>query len=221
MLPMAAGAAEHDVGVWPGLAARRRWADDLQARYGGGHPFVGEGHHRHLLEALPQDVRIEDLRLFESCAFALAKPDAVAEGKLEALCRWLDGSGFEICHLEGIFTPREQQFEDLYKFNLMNRALQNEPATWWLNRRVYTLGPSVLLLVRSRDPATAVYGRLQQAKGPADPRAGGAGQLRYELGAANKALNLLHCSDNPAVALREFLIFRSAAGHCQLKCTGR
>jgi nucleoside diphosphate kinase len=145
-----------------------------------------------------------------SLIFVLIKPDAVASGKATEVLARLVRSDFIPLDMQVNFLPHEQQFEELYKFNLTLKNSQNQISSWWLNRKTYTAGPSITLLMHHRRLAgLALYEVFKELKGPSSPLRGRPGQIRYDLGACNKAMNLIHAADDPFSSLREFLCFRS------------
>jgi hypothetical protein len=53
----------------------------------------------------------------------------------------------------------------------------------------------------------SAHARVAALKGPSNPYRGEPGQLRFELGACNRAINLIHAADDPLSTARELLIF--------------
>jgi nucleoside diphosphate kinase len=163
------------------------------------------------LEQLRDQLSPAALKHLRQVTFALLKPDAIASGKLKSAIHWLDAHGFALLDVHPIWGPEEWQFEALYQYNLTLRNEQNQISSWWINRRLYTMGPSVCLVLAMKEPqhGSCIYRTLATAKGPSNPLACSPGQLRYDLAASNLAMNLFHCADDPISSAREFLIFQS------------
>ncbi|GGM89431.1 hypothetical protein GCM10011609_27890 [Lentzea pudingi] len=137
--------------------------------------------------------------------FVMVKPDAVASGKGDAVCSALQDAGARFLHVAPTFGAGERTFEELYKFNLTVRNEKNMVGAWWLNRRVYSMGPSIAALLHL--PGGTGHDRLTALKGPSNPYRATPDQLRGRLGGTNLALNLVHSSDDPLSTAREFLLF--------------
>lgn len=152
-----------------------------------------------------------DWARLEQLVFAILKPDAVAGGLTRPILEWLQSRGYAVRYADVLWNPKERQFEELYKFNLTIRNDQNQLGSWWLNRQLYTLGPSVLLLLEGGPHAGQVYQSIAADKGPSDPLKAREGQLRHDFRATNMTMNLFHCADDPFSTVREFLIFRDVA----------
>jgi nucleoside diphosphate kinase len=194
------------VSLVPPLAESEVTLDRIVVDHAARSYFLKAGHHVPFLAANP--LADWELATLETTAFALIKPDAVASGLTGPICDWLEARGYEIAYADGLWRPREHQFEALYQFNLTLRNSHNQLASWWLNRQLYTLGPSVLLLLRRPGRESSVYSALVSDKGPSDPFRGRPGELRHDFTACNMTMNLFHCSDDPISTAREFLIFR-------------
>lgn len=148
------------------------------------------------------------------CVFIMLKPDALVEGKHAALLKAMASAGWQLVHAQATLTAGAEHFESLYQYNLTVRNEQNMVGAWWLNARVYTMAPSVALLYRvppDRSRGITSHQVVKKRKGSSDPFVGRAGELRWEVGGTNMALNLLHASDDPLSTLREFLLFGSGA----------
>ena len=172
--------------------------------------FVREGYYREVIECVNANFNRAIWSPLSSVIFVMIKPDAVASGKADEVLTRLIRNDFILLDMQINFQPHEQQFEELYKFNLTLKNSQNQIASWWLNRRTYTAGPSITLLMRHRTLAgLALYETFKELKGPSSPLMGRPGQIRYDLNACNKAMNLIHAADDPFSSLREFLCFRS------------
>jgi nucleoside diphosphate kinase len=185
--------AMDDLHTWlyePSYFADSKWAG----------PLVGT-----LAAALPS----EALRELKCTAFAIVKPDAVTAGKTADVIAHLRANQLEPIEAEPLWNPQVRQFEELYKFNLTVYNEQNQIGSWWLNSQVYVMGPSLLLMLRSLASPHETHRLLTALKGPSTPYLGKPGQLRYDLRACNRSLNMLHCADDPVSSAREYLIFRT------------
>lgn len=143
--------------------------------------------------------------------FVLIKPDAVIAGKTPALLAALHTAGLRIAAWQPVTQPHESQFEELYRFNLAKRALGAEPVGWWLNRRLYTLGESLALLLQMPDAHADAAAHMTALKGPSHPWLCQPGQLRHTFCASNLAMNLIHSSDDAAATTREARLFGEPA----------
>jgi nucleoside diphosphate kinase len=143
------------------------------------------------------------------CVFLMLKPDALVSGKYEPLLAGMADLGWQIIHAQATLTAGQQHFEELYKYNLTIRNEQNMMCAWWINARLYAMGPSVALMVRvpPRPDGLSAHQQVKRLKGPSNPFKGSPGELRWEAGGTNLALNLLHSADDPISSAREFLIF--------------
>lgn len=146
----------------------------------------------------------------ENMAFILFKPDAVKSGNVEPIIERLLSKGFEFRYVDVIISPQEYMFESLYKFNLTLNNSQNQIESWWINRKLYTSGESVIALVTHKSlSGLPLYKSLSSIKGPSTPYLTKPGQVRHDYSACNTAINIMHCSDDPVSSIREFLIFKS------------
>lgn len=155
--------------------------------------------------------RIPDTPLdrLRECVFMLLKPDALVSGRSEALLAGMAKAGWQIIHAEATLTGGQKNFEELYQYNLTIRNEQNMMCAWWINARLYAMGPSLALLVRVPPAPSGLTAHQQVAllKGSSNPYKCSPGELRWEGGGTNLALNLLHSADDPISTAREFLIF--------------
>ncbi|GAB2521888.1 nucleoside-diphosphate kinase [Nocardiopsis aegyptia] len=173
--------------------------DSYLARLGDGET-VWASVRGHLSEA--QAMRLKD------CVFIMLKPDAIESGRHEAVLAGMKAAGWQLLHAHTVLSFGPRHFEDLYKYNLTVRNEHNMMGVWWLNGRLYAMGPGVALMFRI--PPTAdrtAHQRVKDLKGVSDPFAGSPGELRWEARGSNTALNLLHAADDPISTAREFLIF--------------
>lgn len=171
--------------------------------------FVNNGFHHELLNDIGQRLTTAETEHLQYLSFVLLKPDAVMSGKAKQVIDFLEHSGLNVVDVSALLQPHPSQFEQLYKFNLTRYNQQNMLGAWWLNRRLYEMGPSLLLVVRSRGGRCTAHTIVSTLKGPSSPYQGRVNELRYELGASNRSINLMHSSDGPISTVREFLIFHS------------
>jgi len=197
---------------------RETGSDQVRSRFPG--YFVQSGHHVKLIDDLRRLRCPVNQEEFERTVFCIVKPDGVASGLLLDISDWWSGKGFQIDHVLPIWRPQERNFEELYKFNLTLRNSQNQLGSWWMNRKVYTMGPSIgLLLSREGQAGAELYEAVAELKGASDPFVGRPGELRFDLGAPNATMNLFHCADDPISSVREYLIFAGVSGLRNLSMT--
>lgn len=183
--------------------------DEIPTRFATQSYFLRTNLHQEFVSYLKKSLPQQAFDTCEHIALVLLKPDAVCADKHFPILERLMENGYNILYGDFIQDPKERMFEELYQYNLTLRNEQNQIASWWINRRLYTTGPSILLLVshnRMRD--VDLYADLIRMKGPSDPFKTIPGQIRCDFGGCNMAMNLIHCSDDPVSSLREFLIFR-------------
>lgn len=162
---------------------------------------------------LSRRIPVNLLGRLRECVFMMLKPDALISGRHKILLKGMAAAGWQLIHAQATLTAGERHFEELYQYNLTIRNEQNMMCAWWINARLYTMAPSVVLVYRVPDTASGLsaHQQVKQLKGPSNPFTGAPGQLRWEAGASNIALNLLHSADDPISTAREFLIFGTAA----------
>jgi nucleoside diphosphate kinase len=165
-----------------------------------------------LLDLLKSQISEEDLLELKKLAFILIKPDAVISGKVNEILQFLYDRDIVVFELMTNLQTTSQQFEELYKFNLIQLNKLNMSGCWWLNSEIYMQCPSIILLVydkqaRNNDLQKTVHEKICTLKGPSNPLMCEPGQIRYDLNACNRAINLIHCSDDPLSTAREYLIF--------------
>lgn len=141
--------------------------------------------------------------------FCLLKPDALAAAKVQDIVDYLEGTGFRVLDCRVCWQTHPRQFERLYTYNIDKWSDPRVSASWWLHIEYFTSGPVVTLLLFDVTPASgkSTYQRLGALKGPANPADRAPGQLRYELNATNRMINLFHAADDPSSTAREYLIF--------------
>jgi nucleoside diphosphate kinase len=160
-------------------------------------------------ELLPPEL----VGLLSECVFMMIKPDALAEGKHDVLLAAMRRAGWKLLYSQATLAASLQHFEELYKYNLTIRNEQNMVGAWWINAPLYEMAPSIALVFYIPDDRSGLtaHQRVKALKGASNPFAGKAGEIRWEAGATNLALNLLHSADDPISTVREFLIFSTAA----------
>lgn len=160
-------------------------------------------------ETVRRRVPNEPLDRLRECVFMLVKPDALVSGRSEALLAGMARAGWQVIHAEATLTAGQRHFEEVYQYNLTIRNEQNMMCAWWINSRLYAMGPSVALLVRvpSAPSGLTAHQQVKLLKGSSNPYKCSPGELRWEGGGTNLALNLLHSADDPISTAREFLIF--------------
>ncbi len=187
------------------------WHQLYEPSYFSGSPIA-----RQLLSELTLSIPPENLAQLKTLAFVIVKPDAIVSGKCSAVIEYLRRSGLKAVEATPLLAPALRDFEELYKFNLTLRNEQNQIGSWWVNCQLYTLAPSLLLMLECPGNPANVHQILGSIKGPSSPHAGRRGQLRFDLRACNKALNMIHCSDDPLSTAREYLIFNPLGNLRQL-----
>jgi nucleoside diphosphate kinase len=142
-------------------------------------------------------------------AFLVLKPDAVSAGLTWPIIARLKAAGHCIVDAFVAANAGLAQFEELYKYNIALGLLGRRPSSnWWLNGQLFEMGRVVCVLTVLPDGPDP-WGELATLKGPSNPLAATMGQLRADFGAANRALNLIHASDNSVCSVREYLLFHS------------
>jgi nucleoside diphosphate kinase len=134
----------------------------------------------------------------------------VASGKTTALLGFLRAHDIAILDFHVCLQTRLRDFEELYKFNLTRYNEQNMLGSWWLNNQVYMAGASVAVLVFQTVPSNeGVHTAVGRLKGASSPFLAMPGELRYDLKASNRSINLIHTADDPLSTAREVLLFQS------------
>ncbi|MFI0450659.1 nucleoside-diphosphate kinase [Actinomadura sp. 6N118] len=172
--------------------------------------------------SLCEDISPALLARLAECVFVMLKPDALATGKHQTMLDRMASAGWRILYAQAALTASARHFEELYKYNLTVRNEQNMLGDWWINARLYGMSPSLVLLLQVPPGiGRTAHQEVKSRKGPSNPFAGAPGQLRWEAGATNLALNLLHTADDPISSAREFLIFGSTQdlGHALARAT--
>ncbi|MFD8337929.1 nucleoside-diphosphate kinase [Streptomyces solisilvae] len=157
---------------------------------------------RHIPEAL--------ITRLKECVFVMLKPDALQSGRHKEVLSEFARAGCFLLYAHTTLSASERHFEELYKYNLTIRNEHNMIGAWWINSPLYSISPSVALMfwIPPQGEITA-HQQVKHLKGPANPFHGSPGELRRKAGGTNRALNLMHASDDPISTAREFLIFDS------------
>ncbi|MBB4041643.1 nucleoside diphosphate kinase [Microvirga flocculans] len=174
----------------------------------GSNYYVDGGFHEEMLGSLNGLLGEDLVPALGSLAMLLLKPDAIRSGKADGILAAIFDKGYHAVAALPVLNPRERYFEDLYKFNLTLRNSQNQIASWWVNRQLYTMGPSLIMVVTRPGPLPAsLHAELASLKGPSNPYQARPGDLRYDFAGCNRSVNLIHTSDDPVSMARELLIF--------------
>ena len=148
---------------------------------------------RFLSEA--EDEHIKSLQYF---SFAMIKPDAFARGLAPEIVERLR-ENFIIGAVK-LTEMDAQMIDELYMF-----VKQRYRDSWWIMPKVFSQAPVVAIMLVSESGESCL--KLRELVGPTTPEAGKPGNLRYDMKGANRALNIIHASDDPASAIREALVF--------------
>ncbi len=144
---------------------------------------------------------IEQLPRF---SFAMIKPGAYLRGLAPEVISRLRENGFKVM-LMTVKKMSSKEIDDLYMF-----VKEKYQESWWIMPKVFNMAP-VVPMVLAGDPQEHEHlsSRLRKLVGPTTPEVGSKGNIRYDLKGANRVLNIIHASDDPASALREALVFFS------------
>jgi nucleoside diphosphate kinase len=165
-----------------------------------------------LLHALPQDDWAIPRKLLDQfpagsrrTAFLLIRPEAVLQGMVPAILNWLSPHGFSVTDIR-VVQPHPRQLEELYRYTQVRLMDSGSRPLWWYMPRYYRLGPAVAVLLHRDGPEGAAE-RLTQIKGPSNPALSSPGMLRYDFGAQNMVMCVVHASDIAESATREACLF--------------
>ncbi|MFE3760187.1 nucleoside-diphosphate kinase [Streptomyces sp. NPDC059104] len=145
----------------------------------------------------------ERVRPWQSAMFSVIAPDAVRRHLARPILERLRASGLRVVgwcpaeitpvHLDGLYEQQLVSSTHAYRY----RALDTR----------YRLGTSIALRLAPSEPDPGPiedwYRRLKTIKGPSHPADATPGCIRYDFGAVNTVLSLLHASDDPELAARE------------------
>ena len=128
--------------------------------------------------------------------FAMIKPQAVANGHVDAIVNRIEKEGFTVVEKQQLQLTREKA-EELY-------AIHSERSFFQEMLNDITSGP-VVIMVLEKDDAIKAWRDLMGATNPADAAEG---TLRKEFG-ESIGHNAVHGSDSPESAATEIGIFRN------------
>jgi hypothetical protein len=134
-------------------------------------------------------------------------PGCLVSGQLDRGLRLLAEAGFEVVLAHPLrFT--DETVRRVWRYQLDTFR----PDRWRLILDLLLVGPSLLLVLRDVGTGTASAAeRLTGLKGRSDPRLGRPGELRTELGAMNKVINMVHSAEEPVDVVRETAILLDEA----------
>ncbi|HET8658141.1 MAG TPA: hypothetical protein VFM55_03985 [Micromonosporaceae bacterium] len=174
--------------------------------------------------------------LAQRTGLVIFTPGCLVAGQLDRGVELLTGAGFEVVLGQLLrFTP--ETVRRMWRYQLATFR----PDRWQLILDLLLVGPSLLVVVRDRSggpaavpPCAALGGpavrplparvpdsaadRLTGLKGKSDPRLGRPGELRTELGAMNKIINLVHSAEETADVVRECAILLDQATLSRVWC---
>ncbi len=158
---------------------------------------------------------VEAIELLLAHALVLFKPDAFAAGAAGRALTALAEQEFtpvaaHVVHLDRLTT----RWLWLYRFNVASVERV------WLHDLINTAGPSLVVVLRDEramagDPLPGCV-RLTDHKGPSRMERRRPDQLRSRLGVADRLLNYMHTSDEPADLLRELSILLDRQGRGEI-----
>lgn len=158
---------------------------------------------------------VETVELLLAHALVLFKPDAFAASAAGRALTALAEQEFtpvaaHVVHLDRLTT----RWLWLYRFNVASVKRV------WLHDLINTAGPSLIVVLRDErtmagDPLPGCV-RLTDHKGPSRVERRRADQLRSRLGVADRLLNYMHTSDEPADLLRELSILLDRQGRGEM-----
>ncbi len=137
--------------------------------------------------------------LGDRLAFVFYDPWTVGAGLDHALTARIVDEGMRIAAFQ-YRALAEQDAEQIYR---KNKPIRDDNA-WHVPRQVYSMGVSCGIIFETDAQCSQ---RICRMKGFANPSRNSAGSLRYDFGAPNRSLSLMHSSDNWASMLAECLVF--------------
>ena len=157
-----------------------------------------------LKEMLEAEADPGQIEMLPKMSFAMIKPDAYLRGLAPIVISRLEEEGFHIAKFD-VRKMKSREIDELYMF-VKNRYKES----WWIMPKVFSMAPVVpLILIGDPMEFEHLSERLRELIGPTTPDVGKPGGMRYDLKGANRVLNIIHASDDPASALREALVFFS------------
>ncbi|MEU5464740.1 nucleoside-diphosphate kinase [Streptomyces althioticus] len=136
--------------------------------------------------------------------FMIITPDAVHRGRHLEVLDTLRRAGFQLLAHRSL-KLRDDHIEELYKYGLRKKIMDNRRTHWFLTRKGLGFGVSVGLLLRHPEPGACE--RLLALKGASDPSAAAADSIRGAVRSYSKILALVHSSDDAPAVMRECLLF--------------
>ncbi|MGQ0838827.1 hypothetical protein [Actinokineospora sp.] len=140
------------------------------------------------------------LPLFQRLAILTLKPDAVLSRKADAVLDYLLDHGFLPVHAE-TFRYTRSTTRDLWRNQWNVATLDRIEVSDLVHYRTDAM--TVFLLDTSDPLDIPAAPRLTRLKGSAFPADREEFHLRYQLGAPNRVMVLVHCPDEPADIVRE------------------
>jgi nucleoside diphosphate kinase len=142
------------------------------------------------------------VRRLRDVALIVLSPDALLQGKAEAILEFWMARGM-VLGLSRFIDMSEAQAEDVYRYNLNDGRV-----TWWLTRRLYSMGPSLAMVWVAAERGTApLCERVTELKGAPSPARSLPRTVRSRFSATNAVANLMHASDSVVSVARESLVF--------------
>ncbi|MGY0288047.1 MAG: hypothetical protein DSO07_06100 [Thermoproteota archaeon] len=157
-----------------------------------------------LKEMLEAEADPGQIKMLPKISFAMIKPDAYLRGLAPTVISRLEEEGFHVAKFD-VRKMKSREIDELYMF-VKNKYRES----WWIMPKVFSMAPVVpMILTGDTMGFDHLSERLRELIGPTTPDAGRPGGMRYDLKGANRVLNIIHASDDPASALREALVFFS------------
>lgn len=148
--------------------------------------------------------------IFLNSVVVIAKPDALALGRLSSFIEWFSARGFRADFLRLIDKVTEYQLEVIYQSNLRGAPESSMILKWWLYRRAYSISPTraalIVLSMEGTGDSNGLdsYTYIKSVKGAANPYLGKTGEIRHDLGARVRSMNIIHTCDSPEESFQVF-----------------
>ncbi|MCW7536788.1 nucleoside-diphosphate kinase [Aquabacterium sp. A7-Y] len=142
------------------------------------------------------------LKVLLAHSYVLVRPDAIASRKLEPLLQWLRVNDYSVVDAVAVQLDRHQ-VRSLWQYQWNTALPERKAACDILMSACHSLLVSIRPAPSGNEIATR---RFARQKGPADPKASRAGDLRGSLGHKSIMLSLVHSPDEPADLVREIAI---------------
>ncbi len=157
-----------------------------------------------LMEMIEEEADPGEIELLPRFSFAMIKPGAYLRGLAPEVISRLRENGFKVV-LMTVRKMSSEEIDDLYMF-----VKEEYRESWWIMPKVFSMAPVIpMVLVGDPEEHEHLSDKLRKLVGPTTPEVGSKGNIRYDLKGANRVLNIIHASDDPAAALREALVFFS------------